>query len=130
MVAPGQSARLGIDIGGTFTDVALEVDGRLVSSKILTDYAAPERAILAVLAEVVAQAGIAVADIGTIIHGTTLATNALIQRSGARTALVTTAGFRDVIEMRTESRFEQYDLDITLPPDATRASRSVSCTAT
>ena len=114
---PGrQAARLGIDIGGTFTDVALEVDGRLVSAKILTDYAAPERAILKVLAEVVAQGGIAMADIGTIIHGTTLATNALIQRSGARTALVTTAGFRDVIEMRTESRFEQYDLDITLPP--------------
>ena len=111
-----QGARLGIDIGGTFTDVALEVGGRLVSSKILTDYAAPERAILTVLAEVVAQAGVAIADIGTIIHGTTLATNALIQRSGARTALITTAGFRDVIEMRTESRFEQYDLNITLPP--------------
>jgi N-methylhydantoinase A len=116
VVARSPTARLGIDIGGTFTDVALEVGGRLVSSKILTDYAAPERAILTVLAEVVAQAGIAVSEIGTIIHGTTLATNALIQRSGARTALVTTAGFRDVIEMRTESRFEQYDLNITLPP--------------
>ena len=111
-----QPPRLGIDIGGTFTDVALEADGRLVSAKILTDHAAPERAILTVLADVVAQAGIAVADIGTIIHGTTLATNALIERRGARTALVTTAGFRDVIEMRTESRFEQYDLNITLPP--------------
>ena len=65
---------------------------------------------------VVAQAGIAVAEIGTIIHGTTLATNALIERRGAKTALITTEGFRDVIEMRTESRFEQYDLNLTLPP--------------
>ena len=111
-----RSARVGIDIGGTFTDVALECDGRLLSAKILTDYAAPERAILRVLEDVVVQAGIRIADIGMIIHGTTLATNALIQRSGARTAFVTTAGFRDVIEMRTESRFEQYDLNITLPP--------------
>ena len=109
-------ARVGIDIGGTFTDVALERDGRLYSAKILTDYAAPERAILRVLNDVMAQAGIGIAGIGMIIHGTTLATNALIQRNGARTAFVTTAGFRDVIEMRTESRFEQYDLNITLPP--------------
>jgi N-methylhydantoinase A len=113
---PSERPRAGIDIGGTFTDVALESDGRMFTAKILTDYAAPERAILKVLQEVVAQAGAAIADIGTIIHGTTLATNALIQRSGARTAFVTTAGFRDVIEMRTESRFEQYDLNITLPP--------------
>ena len=85
-----QPPRLGIDIGGTFTDVALEADGRLVSAKILTDHAAPERAILTVLADVVAQAGIAVADIGTIIHGTTLATNALIERRGARSAAAAT----------------------------------------
>ena len=111
-----RAARVGIDIGGTFTDVALERDGKLVSAKILTDYEAPERAILAVLQDVAAQANLRIADIGMIIHGTTLATNALIQRSGARTAFVTTAGFRDVIEMRTESRFEQYDLNITLPP--------------
>lgn len=114
---PGhRAARVGIDIGGTFTDVALERDGQLISAKILTDYAAPERAILQVLNDVVGQAGIRIADIGMVIHGTTLATNALIQRNGARTAFVTTAGFRDVIEMRTESRFEQYDLNITLPP--------------
>ena len=108
--------RVGIDIGGTFTDLALERNGQLRSAKILTDYAAPERAILQILREVVAQADIRIADIGMIIHGTTLATNALIQRNGAHTAFITTAGFRDVIEMRTESRFEQYDLDITLPP--------------
>jgi len=65
--------------------------------------------------QVCRSAGIQPADIGQIIHGTTLATNALIERRGAKTALITTDGFRDVIEMRTESRFEQYDLNLNLP---------------
>ncbi|MEM6850015.1 MAG: hydantoinase/oxoprolinase family protein, partial [Pseudomonadota bacterium] len=67
------------------------------------------------MARVCAAAGMAPSALGQVIHGTTLATNALIERRGARTALVTTEGFRDVIEMRTESRFEQYDLNLTLP---------------
>jgi len=65
--------------------------------------------------QVLAKANVAASDIGQIIHGTTLATNALIERRGAKTALITTNGFRDVIEMRTESRFEQYDLNLNLP---------------
>ncbi|MFD2105899.1 hydantoinase/oxoprolinase N-terminal domain-containing protein, partial [Tabrizicola soli] len=64
---------------------------------------------------VLAEAGLSCADLDIVIHGTTLATNALIERRGARTAFVTTEGFRDVIEMRTESRFEQYDLNLRLP---------------
>ena len=68
------------------------------------------------MARVCSQAQIDPKDISQIIHGTTLATNALIERRGAKTALITTEGFRDVIEMRTESRFEQYDLNLTLPP--------------
>lgn len=108
--------RLGADIGGTFTDIALDVRGRIFSTKILTNYIAPEQAILDGIEIVTRDAGIALADIGLIIHGTTLATNALIERRGARTAFVTTEGFRDVIEMRTENRFEQYDLNIQLPP--------------
>src|SRR5690606_34757518 len=80
-----------------------------------TDYAAPERAILDGIGIVTREAGISPGALQTIIHGTTLATNALIERRGARTAFVTTEGFRDVIEMRTESRFEQYDLDLRLP---------------
>lgn len=107
--------RMGVDIGGTFTDVVLEVGQAQYSTKVLTTYAAPEDAIIDGLQQVCAKAGISPADIGQIIHGTTLATNALIERRGARTALITTAGFRDVIEMRTESRFEQYDLNLTLP---------------
>ena len=110
-----QDIRLGADIGGTFTDIALEVRGEILSTKVLTNYAAPEQAILDGIEVVTEQAGIGFADLGIIIHGTTLATNALIERRGAKTALVTTEGFRDVIEMRTENRFEQYDLNLKLP---------------
>lgn len=109
-------ARLGVDIGGTFTDVVLETaDGVQHSVKVLTTYAAPEEAIVDGLHQVCERAGVSPSVIGQIIHGTTLATNALIERRGAKTALITTKGFRDVIEMRTESRFEQYDLNLRLP---------------
>jgi N-methylhydantoinase A len=110
-----QDIRLGADIGGTFTDIALDVRGTLYTTKVLTNYTAHEQAILDGVEIVTRDAGITAADIDIIIHGTTLATNALIERRGAKTALVTTEGFRDVIEMRTENRFEQYDLDIVLP---------------
>ena len=110
-----QGVRLGADIGGTFTDIVLDVGGHLHSCKLLTDYAAPEQPILDGIAIVADQAGVTLDEIGSVIHGTTLATNALIERRGARTALITTEGFRDVIEMRTESRFSQYDLNIQLP---------------
>ena len=108
--------RLGVDIGGTFTDVVLESSkGAQASIKVLTTYDAPEEAILTGLRRVCRQASVEPGRITQIIHGTTLATNALIERRGAKTALITTSGFRDVIEMRTESRFEQYDLNLTLP---------------
>lgn len=109
------SVRLGADIGGTFTDVVLEVDGKQFSTKVLTTYSAPEDAIISGMHEVCANANINPSQVQQIIHGTTLATNALIERRGAKTALITTQGFRDVIEMRTESRFEQYDLNLSLP---------------
>ena len=110
-----QDIRLGADIGGTFTDIALDVRGEIFSTKVLTNYTAPEQAILDGIAVVTEQAGIGYGDLDIVIHGTTLATNALIERRGAKTALVTTEGFRDVIEMRTENRFEQYDLNLKLP---------------
>jgi N-methylhydantoinase A len=112
MTAP---IRLGADIGGTFTDIALECRGRLFSTKVLTNYAAPEQAILDGTDIVLRDAGLRYGDLQIVIHGTTLATNALIERRGAKTAFVTTMGFRDVIEMRTENRFEQYDLNLRLP---------------
>ncbi|RNF34436.1 hydantoinase/oxoprolinase family protein [Paracoccus methylarcula] len=111
----GQDIRLGADIGGTFTDIVLDLRGTIFSAKVLTNYAAPEQAILDGIGIVTQDAGISASEIGLVIHGTTLATNALIQRQGARTALITTEGFRDVIEMRTENRFEQYDLNLVLP---------------
>lgn len=111
----GESYRLGADIGGTFTDLVLEGPGGRFSTKVLTTYAAPENAIIEGMHRVCDKAGVAPSAIAQVIHGTTLATNALIERRGAKTALITTEGFRDVIEMRTESRFEQYDLNLKLP---------------
>lgn len=115
MTSRKDDIRLGADIGGTFTDIALDVRGKIFSTKVLTNYSAPEQAILDGIEIVTRDAGIVPSEIGVVIHGTTLATNALIERRGARTALVTTEGFRDVIEMRTENRFEQYDLNLKLP---------------
>ncbi|HEV2300319.1 MAG TPA: hydantoinase/oxoprolinase family protein [Stellaceae bacterium] len=112
----GGEARLGVDIGGTFTDVALEADGKRWSAKILTTPQAPERAVIEVMHQVLRTAGLAPGDLTIIIHGTTLATNAIIERKGAKTALLTTEGFRDTIEIRHENRFEQYDVNIDLPP--------------
>ncbi len=112
---PAPSVRLGVDIGGTFTDLVLEQGDLRHSVKVLTTPKAPEEAIVDGMHRVCAKAGLSVSAIAQIIHGTTLATNALIERRGAKTALITTQGFRDVIEMRTESRFEQYDLNLVLP---------------
>ena len=109
-------ARLAIDIGGTFTDVVLELaNGERITTKLLTTYAHPGEAVLNGINSVMQQAELAPADIGLIIHGTTLATNALIGRSGATTALLTTAGHRDALEMAHEDRFEQYDINIDRP---------------
>jgi len=108
--------RLGVDIGGTFTDVALEARGRRFSAKILTTPEAAERAVLDAIHTVLREAALAPANMSIIIHGTTLATNAIIERKGAKTALLTTEGFRDTIEIRHENRFEQYDVNIDLPP--------------
>ena len=110
------SVRVGADIGGTFTDVVLECGAQQFSTKVLTNYSEPEQAIIDGLVKVTGLAGIAIEQVDQLIHGTTLATNALIERRGASTAFVTSKGFRDVIEMRTEGRFEQYDLNLSLPP--------------
>ena len=111
-----QSARLAVDIGGTFTDVVLELaGGSRVTTKLLTTQAYPGEAVLAGIHEVMRRAGAVSSDVGLIIHGTTLATNAMIERSGATTALLTTKGHRDALEMAHEDRFEQYDINIDRP---------------
>ncbi|MEM1074042.1 MAG: hydantoinase/oxoprolinase family protein [Pseudomonadota bacterium] len=109
------SIRVGVDIGGTFTDVALSHSGGLSTCKVLTNYRHPEQAILDGISIAAEQAGVALTAIDQVIHGTTLVTNALIERRGAKLAFITTEGFRDVIEMRSENRFEQYDLNLSLP---------------
>src|SRR5580700_6336984 len=109
------SARLAVDIGGTFTDLALEHPGGRSTIKVLTTQTAPEQGVLAGVAAILHAAELAADDIAIVIHGTTLATNAVIERKGARTALLTTQGFRDVLAMGNESRYDQYDLNITLP---------------
>ncbi|MEM9521624.1 MAG: hydantoinase/oxoprolinase N-terminal domain-containing protein, partial [Actinomycetota bacterium] len=94
--------RIGADVGGTFTDVVIELaDGTYASTKVLTTHTAPEIGILDGISRIAEQEGVDLHDVEQIIHGTTLATNALIERRGAKTALVTTDGFRDVIETRT-----------------------------
>ncbi|KAF5292679.1 hypothetical protein FQR65_LT20239 [Abscondita terminalis] len=95
------NCRVGVDIGGTFTDIALDVNGVIHSTKVLTDYEFPEQAILKGLFQVTKKAGVTLAD---------------IDQKGAKTAFITTEGFRDTLEMRTENRFEQYDINISLPP--------------
>ena len=95
---------LAVDIGGTFTDAVLEAGGQRHAAKVLTTSPDPDRGFLESAHQVLETSEpCGLADIGMIIHGTTLATNALIQRSGARTAFVTTAGFRDVIEIAYRS---------------------------
>ena len=108
-------ARLAADIGGTFTDLVLEHGDQRHSCKVLTTSQAPEQGVMQGIQRLLAESGLAPADIGLILHGTTLATNALIERKGARTALLTTEGFRDVLEMGYEKRYEQYDVNIERP---------------
>ena len=107
-------ARLAADIGGTFTDVVLESPTGRDTVKVLTT-AAPEIGVLEGVRRVLATAGLPPSEVSVFVHGTTLATNALIERKGARTAFVTTEGMRDILEMGYEKRFEQYDVYMERP---------------
>jgi N-methylhydantoinase A len=109
-------ARLAVDIGGTFTDFALESGGRRWTHKRLTTARAPEGAVLEGIDEILREARLAPSDLAIVVHGTTLATNAVIERKGAKTALLVTEGFRDSVEMAYENRFEQYDIWMERPP--------------
>ena len=104
--------RIGVDVGGTFTDVVLEHGGALTTAKVLTTPSAPDDAVLAGVDDVLARSGVDPEAVGLLIHGTTLATNAIIERKGALTGLVTTEGFRDVLDIGYESRYDQYDIMI------------------
>ncbi|SMH53931.1 hydantoinase/oxoprolinase family protein [Mesorhizobium australicum] len=107
--------RLSADVGGTFTDMVLEQAGTRWTSKVLTTPVRPEEGVLAGIAEILEIAGKSIGDVTTFVHGTTLATNAIIERRGAKTALIATDGFRDVVEIGTESRYDQYELALVRP---------------
>jgi N-methylhydantoinase A len=109
------NCRLAVDVGGTFTDVALEHDEFQVTSKVLTTPEAPELGVLEGIKKALDKSGLTPANIDILIHGTTLATNALIERKGAKVALITTEGLRDSVEMAQENRFDQYDINIDRP---------------
>ncbi len=104
--------KLAADIGGTFTDIVLEQGSKRWSGKVLTTSGAPELGVLDGIKLILEESKMSPADISVFIHGTTLATNALIERKGAKTAFITTEGFRDVIEQGYEKRFDHYDLMI------------------
>ncbi len=109
--------RLGVDIGGTFTDLIVfnDASGSFTAGKTLTTPHDPSQAIETVLLETLERDGVSASDVQQLIHGTTLVTNAIIERKGAQTALLATKGFRDSIEIRRENRYELYDLLLEMP---------------
>ena len=106
---------LAIDIGGTFTDAVLELGKQRFTAKVLTTKDRPEEGFLAAAAKVIRIANLQPNDVDLVIHGTTLATNAIIERTGAKTALIATDGFTDSLEIAYEHRFEQSDLFMERP---------------
>jgi N-methylhydantoinase A len=109
--------KLGIDIGGTFTDLVLldEATGNMHFGKTLTTYPDPTIGILQGVEEVMHNHQKKMSDVQSIVHGTTLVTNAVIERKGAKTAFITTKGFEDVLEIGREMRYDIYDLFLTMP---------------
>ncbi|HVT50274.1 MAG TPA: hydantoinase/oxoprolinase family protein [Dongiaceae bacterium] len=111
------SFRLGVDIGGTFTDLALfdEQTGSMSIHKLLTTPKEPARAVLQGTKELLELAGVPIGAVGALIHGTTLVTNAVIERKGGPCAMITTAGFRDVLNIGVENRYDQFDMRLRYP---------------
>src|SRR5436190_234874 len=111
-----RSYAIGLDIGGTFTDlVLLDESGGFSVHKLLTTPDNPARAALQGIEELVASAEVRIEEVELVVHSTTLVTNALIEQRGATTGLITTRGFRDILEMRDEHRYDIYDLFLTWP---------------
>ncbi|MBT4626403.1 MAG: methylhydantoinase, partial [Rhodospirillales bacterium] len=118
------TVRLAIDVGGTFTDVVLDHHGHKTTAKVLTTPSRPADGFMAGVKQVLADSSVAPEAVDLVLHGTTLATNALIERKGVKTALITTDGHRDTLEIAYENRFDQYDIQADrLPPLVPRALR-------
>ena len=113
--------RIGVDIGGTFTDFALfnEEGGTMVIHKQLTTPADPSVAVLEGVQALLARTSVPIAEIKSVSHGTTLVTNAVIERKGARTGMLVTKGFHDILEMGLEQRYDLFDLRLRFPEPLT-----------
>ena len=111
------SCRLAIDVGGTFTDIVLIDDdsARIWFAKVLSTPDDPSEGSLAGAGEILRRTGISPSAVRDVVHATTVATNAVLEGKGARTGLITTAGFRDTLEMSREARYDIYDLGIRMP---------------
>ena len=120
----GPAFRIGIDIGGTFTDIVVydATRGTSAAHKELTTPEAPHRGVITGIQKLFGAEGIACKDVSRVVHATTLFTNALIERKGAPTGLITTAGFRDTLELRREHKYELYNLFMELPRPLVRRS--------
>ncbi|MDB5383095.1 MAG: methylhydantoinase [Rhodospirillales bacterium] len=118
MTANAATARIGIDVGGTFTDLVLHDSARdlVRTGKLLTTPDDPSRAIIEGIIRLLREADLVTADLHSVIHGTTLVTNTIIERTGATVGLLTTEGFRDSIEIGRETRYDLYDLFLETPP--------------
>ena len=112
------TARIGVDVGGTFTDFVLHDPARnlVATGKRLTTPDDPSEAIVAGIARLLEETGLKPADLHSIVHGTTLVTNTIIERTGCKVGLLTTDGFRDSIEIGRETRYDLYDLFLEAPP--------------
>src|SRR6266704_6928479 len=109
--------RIGVDIGGTFTDLVVfdDATGTFAVGKMLTTSRDPSQAVETLVLEALEREGVAIASVQQLIHGTTLVTNAIIERTGSRTALLATLGFRDSIEIGREDRYERSDVMLEMP---------------
>jgi N-methylhydantoinase A len=118
MSATTRSVRIGVDVGGTFTDFVLHDPTRdlVHAGKLLTTPDDPSIAIVEGIVRVLKETGLQFSDLHSVVHGTTLVTNTIIERTGAAVGLLTTAGFRDVIEIGKETRYDLYDLFLEVPP--------------
>ena len=117
--------RIGVDVGGTFTDIVLHDSrsGALYVAKTLTTPGDLARAVMAGMDTVLEESGKEPSDVGALLHATTVATNAILERKGARTALLTTKGFRDVLILGRQKRYETYNLYFRKPEPLTRRRR-------
>ena len=130
MAPSGNPSRIGVDIGGTFTDLVWvdEATGAVRVGKLLTTPKDPSQAVEEGVVTLLHEAGAGAAAVRALIHGTTLATNALIERKGARVGLLATAGFRDAVEIGREGRYDMYDLFIDPPVPLVPRQRRVEVT--